>query len=225
MAIQGLIFDFDGLIIDTELPIFQAWSELYETYGCQLSLDKWVTIIGTAYGDFDPAQELERQLGYKLDWSEIEPVRQQRELELIYSMPPLPGVTELLHAAKTAGLKIALASSSTCAWVTGHLTRLGLIHFFDCIIARDDVQYTKPNPELFLAALNCLDLTPRQAIVFEDSPNGILAAKRAGIYTVAAPSSLTRGLPMEQADLQISSLAERPLDELLRLASLAQNPS
>jgi len=222
MTIQGLVFDFDGLIVDTEAPIFQAWHELYESYGCQLSLHEWVKIIGTAYGDFSPSAELERQLGRQLDWQGIAPALQQRELELIVRQPPLPGVAEILSDARAAGLKIALASSSSCDWVTGHLNRLGLIQFFDCIVASDDVQRTKPDPELFLSALACLGLQPGQAIVFEDSPNGILAAKRAGIYTVAAPSSLTRDLCLDQADLQVNSLADLSLEELLRLASQSQ---
>jgi HAD superfamily hydrolase (TIGR01509 family) len=215
MAIKGLIFDFDGLIIDTEEPIYQSWQELYQSFGFQIPIQKWLTIVGSADVLFDPAADLEQQLGRRLDWATLEPARQQREHALIDRQPLLPGVAEILHDAKAAGLRVSLASSSTCAWVTGHLTRLGLIHYFDCILASDDVLRTKPDPELFTRALACLGLRPGQAVVFEDSPNGILAARRAGIFTVAVPGALTRHLALDGADLRLESLADLSLDQLL----------
>lgn len=224
MAIKGLVFDFDGLIIDTEEPIYQSWQELYQSYGFNLPIQKWLTIVGSADVLFDPAIDLDQLLGYRLDWETLEPVRQQRERELIDQQPLLPGVAETLRAAKTAGLQVGLASSSTCAWVTGHLTRLGLMGYFDCILASDDVQRTKPDPELFVRALSCLGLEPGEAVVFEDSPNGILAARRAGIFTVAVPGALTRHLPLDQADLRLDSLADLPLDQLLELVEGSRSP-
>jgi HAD superfamily hydrolase (TIGR01509 family) len=217
MAIKGLIFDFDGLIIDTEAPIYQSWQELYQSHGFEIPIQKWLTIIGSADALFDPADDLDHLLGYRLDWETIEPARQQRESDLILQQPLLPGVDEILRAAKADGLKVSLASSSTCEWVTGHLARLGLIQYFDCILARDDVQRTKPDPELFLSALARLDLQPDQAVVFEDSPNGVLAARRAGIFTVAVPGELTRQLSLNNADLRLNSLADLPLERLLEL--------
>jgi HAD superfamily hydrolase (TIGR01509 family) len=214
--IKGLIFDFDGLILETEEPIFQSWQELYQSYGCELAFDDWTKIIGSADGPFDPVEELERQVGHALDWGAIEPERRRRELALIGNLKPLPGVAETLQAARRLGLKVALASSSPCAWVTGHLERLGLLQYFDCVMASDDVRITKPDPELFVVALAGLGLEAGQAVVFEDSPNGVLAARRAGLFTVAVPTRMTEMLPLEQADLRLSSLAELPLEELLR---------
>ena len=213
--IKGLIFDFDGLILETEEPIFQSWVELYQSFDCALSFDDWTKIIGSADGPFDPASELERQVGGTLDWDAIEPIRRQRELALIEDLPPLPGVAAALRDAKRLGLKVALASSSPCAWVTGHLERLGLIRYFDCVMASDDVQRTKPDPELFLVALACLGQETKQAVVFEDSPNGVLAARRAGLFTIAVPTPMTSMLPLEHASLRLSSLADMPLEELL----------
>jgi beta-phosphoglucomutase-like phosphatase (HAD superfamily) len=83
-------------------------------------------------------------------------------------------------------------------------------------MASDDVRITKPDPELFVVALAGLGLEAGQAVVFEDSPNGVLAARRAGLFTVAVPTRMTEMLPLEQADLRLSSLAELPLEELLR---------
>lgn len=215
--IKGFIFDFDGLILDTESAIFQSWQEVYQAYGGHLSLADWVKIIGTADLFFDPQKELEHQIGYKLDWKPIETQRRASELALIEKLSPLPGVSELLQEAKAHGFKIALASSSPCSWVTEHLTRLDLIRYFDCLIASDDVQRTKPDPELFLTALKRLGIDAEEAVVFEDSLNGVLAAKRAGIFVVAIPNPLTDRLPLEQADLRVQTLASLSLETLLKM--------
>jgi HAD superfamily hydrolase (TIGR01509 family) len=215
MTIKGLIFDFDGLILETEEPIFQSWQELYYTYGRQLSYDDWAGIIGTAEATFDPATALEKQLGCQLDWETIGSQRLQREQELIAHQTPLPGVVEMLCDARRLGLKVGLASSSPCKWVTGHLDRLGLINYFDCIMGGDDVQLTKPDPELYLRALAGLDLRPEEVLVFEDSPNGVWAAKFAGLFCVAVPTEMTHQLPLEHADLRLNSLADLPLEKLI----------
>ncbi len=215
--IKALIFDFDGLILETEGPVYLSWQELYQSLGFNLSYETWATIIGTADGSFDPHKELESLVGGALDWDKIEPLRRTREQELVETQPILPGVEAYLKDAKRLGLKIGLASSSSCQWVTGHLTRLGLIDYFDCIYGSDDVQCTKPDPELYLAVLGMFNLRGDQAIVLEDSPNGVLAAKRAGTFCVAVPNEMTRQLPLEQADLRIDSLADLSLEELLEI--------
>jgi HAD superfamily hydrolase (TIGR01509 family) len=215
MSIKALIFDFDGLILETETPIFQSWQELYHAYGCEIPMETWAKIIGAAEYDFDPFDELERQLGRSVDRQAEAPVRRQRELDLILSQPVLPGVRETLQAAHRRGLPCAVASSSSCDWVEGHLKRLGMYDDFVFIKTIEDVARSKPAPDLFLAALNDLQVHPQEAIVFEDSPNGILAAKRAGIFCVTVPNGLTAGLSLDLADMRLNSLADLPLDELL----------
>jgi HAD superfamily hydrolase (TIGR01509 family) len=214
--IHALIFDFDGLILDTEQPVYQSWSELYESYGFPLPFSTWAAIIGTSYGTFDPRRELERLLGKRLDWESTDPKRRAREFELIEKQPVLPGVEAYLKDAKRLGLKTGLASSSSCKWVTGHLTRRGLVGYFDVIRARDDVQRTKPDPELYCTVLAELGVRGEEAIALEDSPNGIRAAKRAGMWCVAVPNPLTRQLGLEEADLRLDSLAEVGLEELIQ---------
>lgn len=215
--IQGLIFDFDGLILETEVPIYQSWKELYKDYGQELDPVEWGQVVGLAEDAFDPLAQLEERLERKLDQAVILPRRQQRELELILAESALPGVTELLAEAKRRGLKLAVASSSTCAWVTGHLERLGLLHYFDAIRARDDVENPKPAPDLFLAALQALGLQANQAVIFEDSLNGIIAAKQAGVFVIAVPNEITRLLDLSAADRIVASLAEVDLNDLLKM--------
>jgi beta-phosphoglucomutase-like phosphatase (HAD superfamily) len=99
--------------------------------------------------------------------------------------------------------------------VTGHLERVGLGSVWDCVRCRDDVREAKPAPDLYLAALECMGLAAAEAVAIEDSPNGIAAAKAAGLLCVAVPGPLTQATDLGQADLHLSSLAELPLAELL----------
>ena len=212
--VHALIFDFDGLIIDTEWPDFRSWQETYEAYGCTLSRDEWSRWIGTL-GLFDPYAHLEAELGRALDRSEVRARRRASFDALMEGQPILPGVVSMLGAARQRGLKLGIASSSPRSWVWGMLETLGLASAFDTVQCSDDVGATKPDPAAYLAALAALDVEARQAIALEDSPNGVRAAKRAGLYCVAVPNSMTRGLSLDQADLQVDSLADLSLEQLL----------
>jgi HAD superfamily hydrolase (TIGR01509 family) len=212
--ILALVFDFDGLILETEGPIYQSWRELYAVYGIPLPFETWGKVIGTS-DHFDVFGELERQVGHPLDREALIARQKRRETELVLQQPVRPGVEQYLKDARRLGLMIGLASSSSCRWVTGHLERLGLLAYFDCICARDDVRLTKPDPELFQLAVRRLGVEPQQAVALEDSPNGILAAKRAGLYCLAVPNELTRQLSLDLADLRVDSLEELPLEQLL----------
>lgn len=213
--IRALIFDFDGLILDTEVPDLQSWQEIYLEYGCTLPLSVWAVCIGGSSDLFDPYEYLESQLGRAVDREAIRAKRRRREAELTEAQRVLPGVREYITDANRLGLKLGVASSSSRDWVVGHLSRLELLPHFHCIKCADDVKHTKPDPALYLSALDELGLQAHQAIAFEDSPNGILAAKRAGLFCVAVPNPVTRQLSLQQADLQLTSLAELPLEGLL----------
>jgi HAD superfamily hydrolase (TIGR01509 family) len=213
--IKAVIFDFDGLILETEGPIYQSWQEIFEGHGLQLSFDYWSTIVGTTDVEMEPIELLEKDLGRALDREALEVGRWQREHELILGRPILPGVLDYLESARRLELKIGLASSSPCEWVEGHLSRLGLIDYFESIKASDDVERTKPDPALYLAVLFELGVAPREAVALEDSPNGVTAAKRAGMYCVAVPNELTGRLPINGADLRLESLADLPLEVLI----------
>ena len=216
--IRALLFDFDGLVLDTEGPDFLAWQEIYEEHGCFLPLSAWAAAIGTSDG-FDPYAYLEAQLGRPVHREEVRARYRQRTAELIEPLLPLPGVREYVAEAQRLGLKLGMASSSSREWVTGPLRRLGLLAAFEAIKCSDDVQYTKPDPELYHALLAALGLKAHEAVALEDSPNGIRAATRAGIFCVAVPNPLTRQLSLEEVDLQLASLAEMPLEALLQLAA------
>lgn len=211
--IAALIFDFDGLIVDSETPGFQAWSEVYATHGCSLPFDKYSACIGTI-GGFDLHAYLEEQSGRSFDRADLEHACNARWLKLMKAQPLLPGISACISSAKRRGLKLAIASSSTQKWVTGNLRKFGLLDEFDAVCTSDYVSVVKPDPALYLLALEKLGVRADEAIAFEDSPNGILAAKRAGIYCIAIPNPLTKDLPLALADRRLRSLEEFDLDDV-----------
>ena len=212
--IRAIVFDFDGLILDTEEPVYRSWLEVYREHGEELPFDRWVEIVGSTTIGFHPQHHLEERLGRSLT-QEVLDRRVGRRTELILAQSLLPGVVQHIESAKAMGLKLGVASSSTRDWVRGHLERLGILESFDCIRCRDDVTNAKPEPDLYISAIACLGVLASETIAIEDSPNGVLAAKRAGLRCVAIPNSITGHLDLSQADLVLGSLADVTLADLL----------
>ena len=214
--IKALIFDFDGLILDTETPEYQAWSEIYREHGQELTLATWGQIVGGIdASDFRPLPSLQRLTGRDLAALDLPGRASEQSLAIITRQAPLPGVLDALQAAQRLRLRLALASSSPHRWVDGHLARLGLTAYFEAIKCGDDVPHTKPEPDLYLAALAALGVDPREAVAFEDSPNGVTAACRAGMRVVAVPNPVTASLPMQGESLRLHSLADLTLEQIL----------
>jgi len=212
--IRAIVFDFDGLILDTEEPVYRSWLEVYQAHGEDLPFDRWVQIVGSTTSGFHPQHHLEERLGRPLP-QEVLDRRVGRRTEMILANAALPGVVEHLDSARELGLRLGCASSSTQDWVRGHLARLGILERFECIRCRDDVAHAKPEPDLYVAVLDCLGVAADEAIAIEDSPNGVTAAKRAGLRCVAIPNSITARLDLSQADLVLNSLADLSMAELL----------
>ena len=216
MAIGGLLFDFDGLLIDTETPSRLAYEELYREHGHELPLDKWATLVGTIGAEFDPDAHLQELVGRPLDHVALAERRRAREHELCDLEDLRPGIEDYLAAAAGRGLKTAIVSSSDVDWIGRHLQRLDRADGWDAIVAANgDVARAKPQPDLYVEALDALGLQPSEAIAFEDSLNGIRAAKSAGVFVVAVPNPITQTFALDEADLLLDSLEELPLDELL----------
>jgi HAD superfamily hydrolase (TIGR01509 family) len=216
VAIRGLLFDFDGLLVDTETPSRLVWEELYREHGHELPQDRWATLIGTIGAPFDPLGHLEELVGRRLDEQALTTRRRAREYELTDLEELRPGVEEYFAEAERLGLRTAVVSSSDDDWIERHLGRLGHLEGLDTIVAANgDTARAKPRPDLYLEALDRLELQPHQAIAFEDSPNGVAAAKAAGLVCVAVPNPMTATLALNDADLVLDSLADVPLRELL----------
>jgi HAD superfamily hydrolase (TIGR01509 family) len=218
MKIKALLFDFDGLILDTETPDFDVWQGIYHEYGHELALEQWGQIVGGwGVSNFDAAEHLAELAGDGLNAVNLRARHKSESDALVLTQPILPGVVDYLAEAHRLNLRLAIASSSPHSWVDSHLTRLGLAHYFGAIICADDVPpgRTKPHPDLYLQALEKVSVSPKEAIVFEDSPNGVKAARAAGIYVVAVPNPLTAMLKTDGANLTLKSLVNMPLKELL----------
>lgn len=210
--IKALVFDFDGLILDTETPILQAWAEIHEEAGIPYRHDHASSIVGHVDVEFDPWIAFPKEA----DRDALDREHKQRSRAMLAAQRILPGVRSTLAAAREKSLRIGLASNSHHAWVDNHLARLELASFFDVVKCRDDVARGKPEPDVYLAVLRDLGASPVEAIAFEDSEPGSLAAKRAGLWCVAVPNPSTRQHEFAHADLRLESLADMPLEALLQ---------
>jgi len=219
---DAIIFDFDGTMIESEGPDFQSWQEIFADHGTELPAEQWIGYIGTAAGTFDPyhlleTQLLEMQSGRTVDRAAIRAVRRQRFRELVSQQPLRPGVEALLDAADAAGIPLAVASSSTRDWVAWNLEQRDLQRRFRFVHTVDDATRGKPDPELYLMTVTALGVEAAATVALEDSYNGMLAAKRAGLACVVAPNILTHGTTFAGADLVVDSLAEVNLARLRAL--------
>jgi HAD superfamily hydrolase (TIGR01509 family) len=214
--IQALIFDFDGLILDTETPALESWRSIYAEYGHDLALELWQDTLGRGPGQgFDVVAHLAELAGKPLDREELLALRAARKQALCEELTVLPGVREVIVQACDMGLPCSVASSSGRDWVEGWLRMHDLLDAFVCVRTADDVTSTKPAPDLFLSAAACMGVEPAACLVFEDSPNGLLAARAAGMRSVAVPCALTSKLALPPADLVLPSLDALPLDQIL----------
>jgi HAD superfamily hydrolase (TIGR01509 family) len=211
------VLDFDGTILDTERPLYQAWSEVWDAHGHQLALADWQKNIGTE-DVFDPMRELERRLGRALH-PDVNDRRQDRRDQIQARYRPRAGVVRWLVEAHDSGVPVGIASSSPRAWVEGHLTRLGLRGYFACLVCTDSEVPAKPAPISYLLACERLGADPSRSVAVEDSPHGVAAAVAAGLFTVAVPHELTVDLDLSAADLVSDSLEHLDLTETLARAT------
>ena len=206
MNIKAVVFDFDGVCIDTELARFRSWQMIYESFGCELPRDEWVKNIGTAAWVSDPFVILENLLGKQLDRTAYDAMHRVNELEIANTLPLQPGLTDRLREAHAMGIQCAIASSSSHRWVDGHLERRGIRELFVTTVCREDSAVHKPNPDPYLIALERLGVAAEDAVAVEDSPLGIAAARAAGLYCIAVPCSMTAGMDFSAAHATVSSL-------------------
>ncbi|GIV66221.1 MAG: HAD family hydrolase [Chloroflexota bacterium] len=221
--IRALIFDFDGLIIDTESPEFETWQEMFREFGAELKFEEWVACLGTSAAAFDAAAILHQRAGILTENAILWKEQKKRSTIKANQLQPLPGVVNLLNEAKSTGIGLAVASSSPRAWVQGHLERMGLTSYFRFILTKEDVRNVKPAPDLYLKAIQMLEVEPAEAVVLEDSPNGIKAARQAGLFCVAIPNPISRRLDLSEANLILDSLAQIDLSQLANLVARHNN--
>jgi len=217
--IRALVFDFDGLILDTETPLLISWREIYEETGLTFDEQWWGAIVGASADPPEPYEALEEHFGHPIDRNRIWERHNTREREILATQDTLPGVRKMLREAQRCRLGVAIASSSERKWVVSLLKEQRLLSVFDAIVCMDDVARTKPAPDLYIEALHRLEVRPPEAIAFEDSAHGVAAAVAAGLFCVAVPNNVTQYLDFSHADLVLGRIDEMPLREILDRAA------
>lgn len=215
--IKAIIFDFDGTIIDTETPWFYAFRDAYMEHGVELTPEQYSECVGTNEHTFDPYEHLMTELGLPIDKEEFRIKIHADHTALMEKETVREGVLEYLQLAKEAGLRIGLASSSERSWIDRYLEVLGIGDYFEVICTADDVNRVKPDPELYLKAMEKLGVKPDEAIAIEDSPNGAKAAAAAGMSCLIVPNTLTKLFVFDQESCYIhaESLAKVDFAELV----------
>ncbi|MGP4040955.1 HAD family hydrolase [Gracilibacillus sp. D59] len=217
--IKVIIFDFDGLVFDTETFELEAFQKLYGKYKLDFPIDEWLNAIGSSLM-FDPYEPLVMKFP-AISKDNFRTERRKLYQEFLEGESPREGVVDYLRTAKQRGIKIALASSSTRSWINYYLNKLGIISYFDFICTSDDVENVKPEPDLYKKVLSNFEINPREAVVFEDSPNGSLASIRADIPCVIVPNKTTKSLLFdERVALRLNSMKDKKLDEVLEFITI-----
>jgi HAD superfamily hydrolase (TIGR01509 family) len=206
--IKAVLFDFDGVLVDTEWAIYQAWRRTFEAHGHELPLAVYTRCIGSDFATWSPKTHLEELTGLAFDWHDLDARRQQEIIDDLGDAGPMAGVEEMLGKIATGGLPMAVVSSSSHRWVDGWLEKLGLTGHFETTVCRGDAPRIKPAPDLFVEAARRLAVEPGGCLVIEDSHNGLLAAKAAGMRVWVVPNRVTEGLDFTAADGIFRSLPE-----------------
>lgn len=206
MDCDAVLFDFDGILVDTEWAIYEAWHRTFRTHGHDLPLETYTQCIGSDFDTWSPKTHLEQLTGRSFDWHQLDADRQIEIRRDLQQAGPMPGVVPLLAKLRNDGIPLAVVSSSSHDWVDRWLKQLGLMSYFDSVVCRGDAPRIKPAPDLWLEALKRLDLPAGRCIAIEDSLNGVKSAREAGLQVWAVPNRTTACLDFSLADRILPSL-------------------
>ncbi|WP_082084226.1 HAD family hydrolase [Paenibacillus beijingensis] len=217
---KAIVFDFDGLIVDTESIWYDCYRETLSALNLEFPIEVFSRCIGTH--DTEMRNYLKEVVGGEAQALQIVEAAARLHDDKILNVQERQGVRDYLEEAKQAGLMIGLASSSSRKWIDRFLDELGLRSYFQTIKTSEDVTNIKPDPELYLRAIESLGVEPSKAVAFEDSVNGAKAAKAAGLRCIIVPNRVTENLLFEAYDLRIRSMGDQPLAELIRQLNEAE---
>lgn len=203
---QAVFFDFDGILVDTEWAIYQAWKQCFARENQQLPLEIYTRCIGSDFATWSPKTYLEELTGKSYDWVQMDAMRQKEIIAELADEGAMAGVKELLVELRDRAMPLAVVSSSSHYWVDGWLSKLELSAYFDHVVCRGDAPRIKPAPDLWIEAVSRFSLDPRQCLAIEDSRNGLLSAKEAGVATWVVPNRVTQCLDFSEADRVLVSL-------------------
>lgn len=227
MSLEAVVFDFDGLMMDSEWVIYESASAAFTRHGHALSVEAWAGKVGTNDEDdptwWDRLCEAAGVVDFEraLFEAAYEETAERDALRTAMSqLPVLPGVEVLVDSLTAAGVPLGVASSSSTGWLERNLERFGLLHHFGTLAGSDRVGgIGKPAPDVYLLACADLGATPERSVALEDSGHGASAAKAAGMQAVAVPSRITQFNDFGHVDLVVGSLAEVTIADLERLVS------
>ena len=214
MTIKALIFDFDGLLMDTESTLLESWRWEWRRHGLELDPTGFFADHG---GDANEPRyaALAAAVGPAYDRQASHALRMAYRLALNAVLEPAPGIVGWLDRAGELGLRLAVASSSAVTHVGAMLDRAGLRARFEVLATGEEVAVHKPDPAVYLLALDRLGLPAEDAVAFEDTVHGVAAAHAAGLRCVAVPNPHADPARFTAADLLLPSAAALPLDAVL----------
>lgn len=208
MSPSAVLFDFDGILVDTEWAIYQAWLTTFRNHGQELPLSLYTRCIGSDFDAWSPKTYLEDLTELGFDWLTMDSERQVAIQAALEKEGPIEGVVELLAKIREKGIPAAVVSSSSHNWVDGWIEKLGLGDFFTEIVCKGDAPRIKPAPDLYLGAASKLRVPSGECLVIEDSLNGLISAHSAGMKAWIVPNRVTAGLDFTQADKVLRDFKE-----------------
>lgn len=211
-GLKAVVFDLDGLMIDSEPIALAVWREVLAPYNVELAAEVYSRVIG-----LEPrrgAAMMAETFDLPLSVDELlETYWAHRTKIMELSIEPQPGLLDLVELFVGVGYLLAVASNSPLFYIRRILAAIGLIGRIPCIVGSDQVENGKPAPDVYLAAARCLQIDPELCLAIEDSPAGMQAAKAAGMRTIVVPNPELPGRDFRQADYEFESL-EKLLEQL-----------
>lgn len=185
--LQAIIFDMDGVILDTEKLLSKYWIQAAQEAGFPMTQEDVLGIRSLAAVYAKP--KLQEKFGREFDYETIRARRRELTAAHLerYGIPVKPGLRELLNFLHDSGLRTAVATATDRTRTAAYLEKIGVLRDFDVLVCGDMVTKGKPDPEIYLTACRVLGLTPADCMALEDSPNGIRSAAAAGCQTVMIP--------------------------------------
>jgi HAD superfamily hydrolase (TIGR01509 family) len=219
-VLAAVVFDFDGIILDSETSDFESHRRIYERCGVALTADEWCDQIGLWAEGHDERWFLQlRARSSHAPERAAYHAERRRIFDEVVSGAPMRGIRELLTELAAAGVPSAIASTSPASWVVPETERIGVRSLFGAIVTGDEVARRKPAPDVYLEAARRLGVDPARSIAIEDSGPGIAAGRAAGMKTVAIPHRLTERHDLSGADLRVAHAGELTLARLALLLS------
>lgn len=211
-VLEAVIFDFDGLLMDTETTSLKSWQYEWNQWGLELDVTSFFVNHGRDITE-DRYAQLAAAVGERFDRA----VRHRRRVSfrnrLHESLDLADGTRAWLARAADLGMKVAVASSSPRRWLRSHLGRVGVLDRLDVLAAGDEVAHHKPAPDVYRLALTRLDVPPGLAVAVEDTAHGVDAAHAAGLRCIAIPNPFVSPELVRHAELTLPSAASMSLDD------------